>query len=334
MLTPAWPIDERERQGALDQLCLTHLEIEEAFERVARLVTQLLDVPISIFTILDRDWAFSKAASGSDFREGPRNLSFCAHTVLHNDVFVVSDTRADDIFHDHPYVTGSPFIVFYASVPVRAPNGQPIGALCAIDTRPRVFTPAMESVLVALAAVLDDELRFRQLSTVDHLTGLFNRRQFDDQIDREWHRALRMGLPLSLLAIDVDHFKSYNDHYGHPAGDDCLRAISEAIREECSRSGDQAFRIGGEEFAVVLPATDEEGAALIAQRLSAAIRALALPHEVAPNGIVTLCIGVVAAVNPANHELRDLVKSADSALYAAKAGGRDAVVVRQLQVEP
>lgn len=330
MFTPGRPVDEHKRQAAVDQLRLTDLEIEEAFERVASLVARLLNVPISLFTVLDRDRAFARAAVGLSTREGPRDLSFCSHTILQDDVLVVEDTRQHEVFRDHPYVTGPPHMVFYASVPVRAPNGQPVGALCGIDVRPRIMTPMMHDVLVTLGAVLEDELRLRLLSTVDHLTELFNRRQFDDVIEREWRRALRQGLPIALLTIDIDHFKAFNDRHGHLAGDDGLRVVSAVIKDECSRSGDQAFRTGGEEFAVVLPGTDEEGACFIAERLKRAIHELAVRHEGVPQGIVTLSIGVASALDPSEHELDELLSCADQALYAAKTGGRDRVVLKRL----
>lgn len=332
MLIPAMPIDEKARQEAVDQLRLTDTEIEAAFDRVAQLLAMLLEMPISLFTVIDRDRAFYRAVTGLDEREGPRKLSFCAHSILQNDLFIVEDARLDPAFQDNPYVTGPPYMVFYASMPVHAPNGQPIGTLCGVDFRPRSMTPAMEKVLRTLAAILEDELRLRMLSTVDHLTGLFNRRQFDDVIQREWFRTRRLGLPISLFSIDIDFFKAYNDFYGHPQGDQCLRSISQAMREECTRSGDQAFRIGGEEFAIVLPGTDLDGARILANRLKEALHKLAIPHERSPRMIVTFSIGIASVKTPAGHQLVEFIQAADDALYQAKNRGRDAVFARLLTV--
>lgn len=329
MLIPAVPIDECARQAAVDQLNLADQEVEEAFERVVRLLSMLLGVPIAMFNILHHDRVLSKAVTGLKKSEGPRDISFCAHSILSGEVFMVQDARTDEAFSDNPYVIGPPYLVFYASVPVHAPNGQPVGALCAIDLRPRTLTHEMRKILLTLAAVLEDELRLRLLSTVDHLTGLFNRRQFDDVIKREWRRALRLTLPLSLVSADIDHFKLFNDHYGHLAGDRCLRKVGSVLRKECTRSGDQAFRTGGEEFAVILPGTDQEGAQIIAHRLLNAIHTLAIPNEAAPLDIVTTSIGLTTADYPMDGDLEAFLRDADETLYAAKAQGRDCVVANR-----
>jgi diguanylate cyclase (GGDEF)-like protein len=133
---------------------------------------------------------------------------------------------------------------------------------------------------------LTDELRRAALT--DALTGLANRRRFDEQLERERQRALRQCEPLSLLMIDIDHFKAYNDRYGHRAGDACLRQVARAIESQARRPCDEAARYGGEEFALLLPLTDESGARYIADALVAAVVELALPHEDSP-----LCEGRV-----------------------------------------
>lgn len=164
------------------------------------------------------------------------------------------------------------------------------------------------------------------LSRSDPLTGLPNRRHFDEVTAAEFRRAQRTGQPLSLLLCDVDFFKRYNDTQGHAQGDACLKAVAQALRGCFGRAGDVAARIGGEEFAVVLPGCDAEGAAQAGERLRAAVAALAIPHtasEVAPH--VTLSIGV-AQYDPAAMDRFDaLFSQADLALYRAKHQGRDRV---------
>ncbi|TVP60355.1 MAG: diguanylate cyclase [Halomonadaceae bacterium] len=327
---PAMPNDEKERQAAVDQLHLTDVDIEVAFDRLAKLLAMLLEMPISVFTVIDGDRAFFRSVIGLSLRESPRQLSFCAHCILQHDLFIVEDARLDPRFRDNPNVTGLPNLVFYAGTPVHAPNGQPIGTLCVFDHRPRALTRTMENTMVTLTAILEDELRMRVLSTVDYLTGLFNRRQYDDAIGREWNRTRRMGLPLSLFSIDIDHFKAFNDHYGHLAGDACLRTISHALQKECARSGDQAFRVGGEEFAVILPGTGLPGARILATRLKQALHRLAIPHERAPKQEVTFSIGIAAVTSPAGHQLVEFLQAADDALYGAKKQGRDCMVAKPL----
>ena len=169
------------------------------------------------------------------------------------------------------------------------------------------------------------------LSSQDGLTGLANRRTFDEAFRREKRRAAREQCSLALIMIDVDCFKAYNDFYGHPAGDDCLRRVAEAIVASVRWPGDVAARYGGEEFAVVLPDTDETGALVIAARIRHAVLNLAIPHKGSENGVVTVSIGVAGAKPNALEDSGDLLlREADRALYLAKNGGRNAVVIASL----
>jgi diguanylate cyclase (GGDEF)-like protein/PAS domain S-box-containing protein len=165
------------------------------------------------------------------------------------------------------------------------------------------------------------------LAMVDGLTGVANRRQFDETMDREWRRAMRDGSLLSLLMIDVDHFKPYNDIYGHVLGDACLRQIAVAAQEVIHRSSDLFARYGGEEFAVVLPNTDRNGAQLVAEQIRRAVEMCNLPHSGNPHGVVTISIG--CATQTLNHDSfpTSLVEAADHAMYQAKSAGRNRVEV-------
>jgi diguanylate cyclase (GGDEF)-like protein len=159
----------------------------------------------------------------------------------------------------------------------------------------------------------------------DHLTSLANRRAFDKQIAREWQRALRDRLNLSLLMIDVDRFKLYNDHYGHPAGDECLRKVASILAQSALRATDLVARYGGEEFAIILPGASANMASLLAERIRQSVAEAALPHASDPQGIVTISAGV-ATLQPSNDiETTTLIERADRALYEAKNRGRDRV---------
>ena len=167
--------------------------------------------------------------------------------------------------------------------------------------------------------------KLRELSEVDPLTRIGNRRRFDFSIDGEVRRAYRSTRPLSLIMLDVDHFKRYNDHYGHLAGDRCLTAIASAIgRAAGRRPGDLAARYGGEEFAVILPETPLAGAHLVAENILEEVRALALPHAKSPTAaIVTVSIGVSCYDADKWIQPEQLIAAADAALYTAKQGGRN-----------
>jgi diguanylate cyclase (GGDEF)-like protein/PAS domain S-box-containing protein len=142
------------------------------------------------------------------------------------------------------------------------------------------------------------EEKLSSLALTDGLTGLANRRAFDEALDREWKRTLREGAQISLLLLDVDHFKSFNDRYGHQVGDDCLRAIAIAVREAV-RGTDIAARYGGEEIVVILPSTDTAGAVEVAEKVRSAVEALQLTHKDNPEGggRVTASIGVATALS-------------------------------------
>ncbi len=176
-------------------------------------------------------------------------------------------------------------------------------------------------------ALAEAHARLAQLATTDGLTNLPNRRSFDSALDSEWHRARRELIPVSLLMIDVDCFKKFNDHFGHLAGDDCLRAVADAIRGAVHRAWDTVARFGGEEFAVLLPATDAAGALHIAEAMRRAVRGRAMPHPGSPNGIVTVSIGVATEDTDHYATAEALIAAADAALYAAKSAGRDRVMV-------
>ena len=171
---------------------------------------------------------------------------------------------------------------------------------------------------------LQDELR--ALTIIDPLTGLNNRRHFDIVLANEWERARRNHRSLAVLFIDIDYFKSYNDYRGHRAGDECLAAIGKAIGHSLQRPADLAARYGGDEFVVLLPDTDMDGALDVAGRVLAAIGALDIPHVASPFGRVTSSIGVAQVVPAMNHTSEELIERADRALYAAKQAGRNGVM--------
>jgi diguanylate cyclase (GGDEF)-like protein len=178
------------------------------------------------------------------------------------------------------------------------------------------------------------------MATTDGLTRLLNRRAFDTELDKEWKRAMRTHTPISLLMLDADHFKLYNDQYGHQAGDAVLRAIARTIQNSLGRPRDVAARFGGEEFVVLLPETQASGAHTIAERIHAAIAALAIVHDGNANvghasGYVTVSIGIAVGTPYPGDDPAGLIRRADHALYAAKEGGRNQIALwTALETDP
>jgi diguanylate cyclase (GGDEF)-like protein len=169
------------------------------------------------------------------------------------------------------------------------------------------------------------------LASTDGLTGLANRRTFDKALETEWRRAARHNTPLSLLLMDLDRFKHFNDSYGHQAGDECLQAVARILSAAMKRSGDLVARYGGEEIAVLLPTTDAAGANAVAEDVRSAVEALAIPHDGnVPSCVLTISIGM-ATLMPAfellNADPKVLVTLADRALYQAKLKGRNRVSI-------
>ena len=163
-----------------------------------------------------------------------------------------------------------------------------------------------------------------QLATRDGLTGLANRRCFDNTLQAEWARAMRQHQPLSLLMVDVDNFKAYNDANGHLGGDECLKRIASAVASEM-RTNDLVARYGGEEFAVILPNQSLKGAAIVAERIRCRVEQLQVPHLLTPSRHVTVSIGAATAIASPDHQASELVAIADAALYRAKHMGRNRI---------
>lgn len=170
-------------------------------------------------------------------------------------------------------------------------------------------------------------MELRRLTNSDGLTGLGNRRYFDEYLNAEWQRARRDGREISMLMIDVDHFKSYNDTYGHIAGDEALKRVANTIFASCDRSTDLAARFGGEEFALVLPGTPAGSARLVAEKLRRAVEAMQIPQKDSGGGPwLTISVGTATALPGEDQPCTDLIQVADRGLYQAKRQGRNRVV--------
>lgn len=164
----------------------------------------------------------------------------------------------------------------------------------------------------------------RELTTIDGLTGVHNRRFFDETFAKEWMRALRTQKPISLIMIDIDFFKRFNDHYGHQEGDKCLITVAQTLKSMIKRSGDFVARYGGEEFVIVLPETERVFAETCMKNTLSALKELNIPHEASETAsYVTISAGISSVIPEKSQNLTELIKSADKALYNAKHNGRN-----------
>ncbi|TWC41613.1 PAS domain S-box-containing protein/diguanylate cyclase (GGDEF)-like protein [Pseudomonas sp. SJZ079] len=171
------------------------------------------------------------------------------------------------------------------------------------------------------------EAQLQALSQQDGLTGLYNRRYFDNQLDSEWRRLRRQGAPLTLLMLDIDHFKAYNDQFGHLAGDDALRRLAQVLQGCLQREGDVACRYGGEEFAIILANTDLDGGGHVAEQVHQQLADLQIAHSASPLGRLTLSIGLACATPNLQEQPHSLIAHSDKALYQAKREGRNRTCV-------
>lgn len=307
--------------------CVKELETELARERT-QLATVFAHIP-AIFYVKDRDSRYlygspygfrlfgvthESAMGRTDPEVFPAPL---AARFMASDRRVLEGVRVESESYAVPTPEG-PRDFAGVRFPIPGPDGAPIG-VCgfAVDITERV----------AMARELE------RLATTDPLTGLGNRRAFDDRIAAEIARAARSGEPLSLLLADVDHFKRYNDHYGHQQGDSCLAQVARALEGVIRRPADHASRYGGEEFALVLPGTSAEGARTMAERVRGAISALALPHaDAGDRSHVTISVGVATVIGA--WTTAEVIALADRALYEAKDAGRDCEACLYEEHEP
>lgn len=309
--------DEVGRLAALHRYEVLDTKPEEPFEKLTALVSTVLGVPMSIISLIDANRQWLKSVMGPVPQEMIRELSFCSHTIRSRAPLVISDALADERFAHNPAVVGPPHIRSYLGVPLETPDGYNIGALCAIDVVPRDFTPQQIEMLKSFAAIVVDELELRNLARLDHLTGALSRRTFLQEAGQAINRSKRYSHHASLVMFDVDRFKLINDSYGHSVGDAVLRAVGAACRG-LIRDCDSFGRLGGEEFAILLPDT-ADGGLVAAERYRETLASLDIPGH--PGLNITASFGV-ANLTP-GITVEQWLSMADTALYAAKRGGRN-----------
>lgn len=227
--------------------------------------------------------------------------------------------KADPAIHDIPVI----FISAKSEVEDET-RGLEVGA---IDFITKPISPPIVKARVRNHLLLKRQTDLlRSLSFLDGLTGIANRRRFDDAMAREWRRCARSNLPLSLIILDVDHFKAYNDHYGHQAGDECLRMVAELLSDRARRPSDLVARYGGEEFVCLLPETDGPGAVRVAEGFRTGVAECRIPHAQSPViPYVTISLGVATVIPSADGSPEQLAEMADQLLYRAKRTGRNRV---------
>lgn len=311
-------LDEAGRIAALNRYCVLDSGNESQFDRITALVRSVFKVPIAAVSLVDVDRQWFKSMNGLEVSETTRDVSFCAHTILTRDALNVADARLDPRFAENALVTGDPNICAYLGAPLNTPDGYNVGALCAIDSDPRTFGPAEEAVLASFAALVVDELELRMIGQYDYLTGAKTRRAFMADLEAACEQSPESGG--ALIMLDLDHFKQVNDRFGHPAGDDVLRAAAAACRSAIRRI-DVLGRLGGEEFAILLRGMTIGDAMKCAERVRQSVAELRVLPDRELKVTVSMGVTAIGGGNP-----QASLAAADAALYCAKASGRNRCV--------
>ena len=309
------PPDEADRLRSLRSLRVLDTPPEERFDRLTRLARRLFEVPIALVSFVDERRQWFKSRQGLDVSETPREISFCAHAILQDGVFVVPDAHQDDRFRDSPLVTAHPNIRFYAGRPLKSPDGARVGTLCLMDHEARELAPEDLHLLEDLGALVEEEFRSLELITTDELTGITNRRGFRAIAGHALALCQRVGRPATLVLLDLDRFKEVNDTLGHAAGDKILKEFSGHLLD-AFRDSDVVARLGGDEFCVLLSGTDETAAARPLANLRARLEDAARAAPAEPP--IRFSAGAASYVPARPVTVEELLHDADQRMYEMK----------------
>ena len=314
MKIPDLPHNEALRLHSLHSLDILDTPTEERFDRITRMAIRLFDVPIAMVSLLDEKRQWLKSCAGMPTIELPREITFCAHAILGDDVFVVPNMHDDERFRDNPLVIEQN-VRFYAGCPLKALNGTNLGTLCVVDTKPRSFSDEDKATLRDLAGIVERELLAVQLATEDELTRILNRRGFFIQGEHDLSLAMRQKLNVSLAYLDLDGFKKINDEFGHAEGDLVLIKFSEILKNSL-RDSDTLGRIGGDEFVLLLTDATLASSQTIIEKFRDTLNTY---NQSAQRGYsISFSHGVVE-FDPKQHtSLEDLLKAGDVVMYAQK----------------
>lgn len=333
-------VNEQIRLAALADYAILDTAAEQAYDDLTYLAASICGTPVALISLVDETREWFKSRVGLALKQTRREYSFCAHAIANPDaLLIIEDASRDQRFADNPLVVGAPAIRFYAGAPLVTRGGEVLGVLCVIDYQPRSLDERAGEALRCLARQVMAQLELRKVRSllqnaqdkvadltsrltlhgeVDALTQLHNRRALQIKLAEEWERAFRYSTPLSLLVLDIDEFRSYNEAYGYAAGDQVLRKVAQLLSRG-ARLSDMAARSGGDVFALVLPVTDLDSALQIAERIRYGIELEAWPQRP-----ITVSIGV--STYGIQADAASFLAQAEQATVSAKRNGRNCIV--------
>lgn len=308
---------EQERIEALQSLGILDTPEEYRFDRITRLAKRLFDVPISLISFVDVERQWFKSHPDFELPETSREVSFCAHALGYQDVFIVNDASTHPRFKENALVldTENP-VNFYVGCPLQLKSGDRIGTLCLIDNKARNFSDQEKVVLKQLAFLVEEELEANEYQDIDHLTRLFNRSAFEHRTRSMLKIAERSKLGIYLLLIDIDDFREFNEVYGHTAGDKALLAIADVLRN-CFRQSDIIGRFSGDEFSVLMINRHDEHPIEVQQIVERFKRELnsAINESIATESLkLSVSIGIATATEGPTFGYSKLLYEAEHAL--------------------
>lgn len=345
------PDNESQRLEALESYSILDTVSEQEYDDLAFLAAHICGTSISTIAFLDKDRKWHKSKNGIDKDSVPREFAICSHTIMGTESLIVNDTLEHEVFRNIGIVVNPPHVRFYAGVPLLSPEGFAVGTLCAIDTKPKKLNAVQRRALEILARSIESMLETRRhvqllenrqgqlrehqenihelnqklkhLSGTDMLSGLWNRRVQTEVLARELKRYKRDLQPICIMMLDIDHFKSVNDNFGHEVGDQSIQLVAKILTDN-TREIDYCIRFGGDEFIVILPNIDTEYINLAADRIRNEIESASknLQPFTVSIGVVVLEGSIVAS--------DQMLLEVDKCLYQAKSEGRNRVVMKTL----
>jgi diguanylate cyclase (GGDEF)-like protein len=317
MQTPPLPAKEDERVATLHSLHILDTQPEERFDRLTRIARSMFSVPIALVSFVDTNRQWFKSKAGLEVCETSRDVSFCAHAILSDEIMHIEDALNDARFFDNPLVLYDPKIRFYAGCPLSV-GSHKMGTFCLIDTKPRTFSNEDKSLLRDLAILAEKDLMAEHLAATDALTKLANRRGFESFARQALGMCKRLNRPATLVYFDLNGFKQINDWFGHAEGDRVLRTFATAL-VSVFRESDAVARLGGDEFVVLLTDSSVEETAYAVSRMR---RWIDEENRLGGRGYeIRFSAGQVGFDVTKHESIEDLLKEADAAMYREKEGG-------------
>ena len=318
MQKPDIPKAEQARLETLRSLDILDTLPEERFDRLTRIAKRMFGVPIALVSLVDENRQWFKSCIGLSASETSRDISFCGHAILGDEVFIIPNALEDQRFADNPLVLGDPNIRFYVGCTLSLSDHK-LGTLCLIDQKPRSFEEEDVEALRDLASMVERELGAVQLATLDELTKISNRRGFMLLAQHSLSLCTRQKITAALAYLDLDRFKPINDKFGHAEGDRALVDFANQMKSSF-RDSDLFARLGGDEFVVLLTNTSKQQAEEIIEKFN---RSLIRNHQEACRGYaITFSHGIVE-FDPEKHPaVEELLANGDSLMYEVKKAKR------------